>query len=170
MLFLQYKRQCSVNAVMTLATQLSLTTIEFLPPAYVVRQEVMFSQVCVCSGRGVTPSQVRMGGYPIPGLVWGVAPRPGLDGRGGTPPARSGWWMGTPPAGSGWWGGTPPGLDGVPPPTPIRQSSIASTCYLAGGMPLAFTQEDFLGHHKIKFYILRQNLHQTCFNDFSNVK
>ena len=25
-------------------------------------------------------------------------------------------------------------------------------------------------HDKIKFYILRQNLHQTCFNDFSNVK
>ena len=32
---------------------------------------------------------------------------------------------------------------GTPPP-PIRQSSIASTCYAAGGMPLAFTQEDFL--------------------------
>ena len=25
-------------------------------------------------------------------------------------------------------------------------------------------------HDKIKFYILRQNLHQTCFTDFSNVK
>ena len=25
-------------------------------------------------------------------------------------------------------------------------------------------------HDKIKFYILRQNLHQTCLNDFSNVK
>ena len=25
-------------------------------------------------------------------------------------------------------------------------------------------------HDKIKFYILRQNLHQTYFNDFSNVK
>ena len=25
-------------------------------------------------------------------------------------------------------------------------------------------------HDKIKFYILGQNLHQTCFNDFSNVK
>ena len=29
-------------------------------------------------------------------------------------------------------------------PTPIRQNSIASTCYPAGGMPLAFMQEDFL--------------------------
>ena len=45
------------------------------------------------------------------------------------------------------------GLDGVPfpiqgwmgYPSPVRrQSSIASTCYMAGGMPLAFTQEDFL--------------------------
>ena len=25
-------------------------------------------------------------------------------------------------------------------------------------------------HDNIKFYILRQNLHQTCFSDFSNVK
>ena len=38
--------------------------------------------------------------------------------------------------------GTPPTLDlgpGTPPPT-----STASTCYAAGGVPLAFTQEDFL--------------------------
>ena len=26
-----------------------------------------------------------------------------------------------------------------------RQSNAASTCYAAGSMPLAFTQEDFLG-------------------------
>ena len=37
-----------------------------------------------------------------------------------------------------------PGLDGVPHPPVRRQSSIASTYYVAGGMPLAFTQEDFL--------------------------
>ena len=45
-------------------------------------------------------------------------------------------------------GGTHPRfrLDGVPPPpAPIRrQISIVNTCYAAGGMPLAFTQEDFL--------------------------
>ena len=46
--------------------------------------------------------------------VNGVYPQPGLD---------------------GW------GYLGYPP---IRQNSIASTCYPAGGMPLAFTQEDFL--------------------------
>ena len=40
--------------------------ISFLPPAYVVRREVMLSQVCVCSGGGgggvgLPQSQVRMG-------------------------------------------------------------------------------------------------------------
>ena len=80
--------------------------------AYVVRREVMFSQVCVCStfGGGGTPTQVWMGGVPQ-GTPW-----PCLDGGDG----------------------------GYTPPPPIRQSSIASTCYAAGGMPLAFTQEDFL--------------------------
>ena len=32
-------------------------------------------------------------------------------------------------------------LPGVPP---LTQSSIASTCYAVGGVPLAFTQEDFV--------------------------
>ena len=38
-------------------------------------------------------------------------------------------------------------LNGVPPPAvppPRRQSSLASTCYVAGGMPPAFKPEDFL--------------------------
>ena len=76
---------------------------------------------------------------------------PGLDGR--VPHPRSGWGVpqGTPPARTGW-GTPPPGLDGIPhwpgldgvPPPPIRHSSMASTCYAAGGMPFAFTQEAFL--------------------------
>ena len=37
------------------------------------------------------------------------------------------------------WGGYP-----ISRPPPIAQSTIASTCYAAGGVPLAFTQEDFL--------------------------
>ena len=102
------------------------------------------SQVLV----GGTPSQVWMGGTPgnphhdwmgyPPGQVWMLEggyhqvpphhdwmgyppPRPGLDGRGdGTP--------GTPPTMIGW---------GTPPPS-------SSTCYASGGVPLAFTQEDFL--------------------------
>ena len=65
-------------------------------------------------------------------------------------------------------GGIPPGqvlMMGVPevPPTrtgrgtpiqPIRQSSIAGTCYAAGGMPLVFTQEDFLVFELISLEIV----------------
>ena len=76
-----------------------------LPPAYVVRGKVLFSQMSVCShlwrggevtasswwgGGGIhpadggsTPSQVWMGGYPLPRSGWGV------------PLPRSGW--GVPP-------------------------------------------------------------------------
>ena len=69
-------------------------------------------------------------------------------------------WMEVPPVRTGW--STPPSrLDGVPPqdwlgyppsgldggiPSVRRQRSRVSTCYAAGGMPLAFTQEDFLVH------------------------
>ena len=74
------------------------------------------------------------GGYPIP--VVGGTPRPGLD---RVPPGQV--WM----DGEGGAVPHPCGGGGTPPP-PIRQSSIASTCYTAGGMPLAFTQEDFLVH------------------------
>ena len=90
--------------------------------------------------------------------------------NGRVPP--SGWWegvtKGTPsgldaPIKTGWgypidigleypYPSLQSGLDGVPPvrtgwgtPSPVRrQSSKASTCYAVGGMPLAFTQEDFL--------------------------
>ena len=66
----------------------------------------------------------------------------------GTPPSQV-WMVGGYPSQVWMVGGTkgthaPPGLDGVPPPSPIRQISIASTCYAADGMSLAFTQEDFL--------------------------
>ena len=74
------------------------------------------------SGQGGTHPRSGWGGYPIPGLARG-SPRPGT----GYSP-RPG--MGYPPE---------PGT-GYPPPT----WDIASTCYVAGGMPLAFTQEDFL--------------------------
>ena len=59
-------------------------------------------------------------GYP-PDLGWGT-PQP---------------WMGY-PRGPGM--GYPPNLGWDTPPPP----GIGSTCYVAGGMPLAFTQEDFL--------------------------
>ena len=123
-------------------------------------------------GRGY-PSQVWMGGYPGQVLMvrgtparsgwWGV-PQPGLDsGRdGGGVPLNQVWMVG------GTWGTPQPGLDGggvpwVPPTmtgwgTPYHEwiwypptmsgwgtpPTIVSTGYAAGGMPLAFTQEDFL--------------------------
>ena len=107
---------------------------------------------------GVPPDQAWIVGVPgvPPNQVWMVGvPR--------VPPTRSGWWRGTwgtPPPGLDWyppppgldgvtphhqnWMGylPPPGLDGVPPP--IRQSSLVSTCYMAGSVPLAFMLEDFL--------------------------
>ena len=117
-------------------------------------------------GGGIT-SQVWAAGYPIPGLDGeGGYPIPGA-GEGypmqlmGVPHPRSGWRRypipgpgggGVPyPADQGgtpsqvWAGGTPSQVQvGVPHPPVRRQSSIASTCYVADGMPLAFTQEDFL--------------------------
>ena len=87
--------------------------------------KVLFSQVCVClftgcgnpsSLTGGTPSQDR--GYPIQ-PNGKVVPQ---SQDGGTPPPQDGWGY----------------------PSPRRQSSTASTCYAAGSMPLAFTQEDFL--------------------------
>ena len=76
---------------------------------------------------GGTPSQSRWGRYPPPPSRSG--PRSGWEGS--LEESRTGW--GIPPC---------PGLDGTPPPPVGRQSSIARTCYAAGGMPLVFTQED----------------------------
>ena len=117
--------------------------------------------------RGGTPSQIWVGvphprsggysipyldgGYSIPGLNWGY-PIPGLDEgylillMGGTwhgVPllSRSQVRMGVPP--SPKWG-TPHQQDGVSPAIPVRTggypnwNSMACTCYVAGGMPLAF--------------------------------
>ena len=96
-----------------------------LPPAYVVRREVMFSQVSVLLTRGDTPREV-----PPPPKV--DTPQPWQDRervtQGRYPPAE----VGT------------PGQGRYPPPPP-------STCYMAGGMPLTFTQEDFLVNHIIVF-------------------
>ena len=120
----------------------------------------MFSQASVHPHLwGVTPSQVQMRGHPILGQdgegnpipLMGV-PISGLDG-GGTLSC----WLGGYPIKDqdGGYGVPPCQQDGVPPvkdwmgythlPSLIRrQITIASTCYTAGGVPLAFTQEDFL--------------------------
>ena len=127
------------------------------------RGQVPDSQVWMVGGTWGTPL-ARSGWWRVPE----VPPWPGLDGwKGwwgdtwGTPqPGLDGGWYSP---GQVWMVGVPrvhtqPGLDGggvhqvlpcqdwmgTSPPTPIRQSSIASTCYSANGMPLAFTQEDFL--------------------------
>ena len=92
---------------------------------------------------GGTPSL----GWGYPSQIWMVGGTPARSGGGGYP---SHVWMvggGVPWPGLDAGGGVPsPGLDGGYPwyPRPIRKSSIASTCYAAGGIPLAFTQEDFL--------------------------
>ena len=74
---------------------------------------------------------------------------PTLDGGAGT---YLGWGRGYLP----WMGEGVPTLDGEGVPTldggrntypqvpSGRQRNRASTCYMAGGMPLAFTHEDFL--------------------------
>ena len=111
---------------------------------------------------GVPPSQDRTGIPPLRGQDWGipltgtrVPPPEGQDrvplsqDRTGVPthpPSqdRTGahLWLGlgTPPP--------PPSQDWRVPP-PLRQNSRASTCYAAGGMPLAVTQEDYLVRSKV---------------------
>ena len=85
-----------------------------------------------------TPDQVWMVVGGTPDQVWMIGGTPQVWMVGGGTPDQV--WM------VGGYPGIPPDqawMIGVPPP-PIRQSSIASTCYAAGGVPLAFTQEDFL--------------------------
>ena len=60
---------------------------------------------------------------------------------------------GVPPAPSGLYRGTPMGLGGGT--SPWRQSSRVSTWCVAGGMPLAFTQEDFLLWNLFSRHILK---------------
>ena len=119
------------------------------------REGTVFTGVCLFTFRGggvPHPADVGGGGGGVshPRSRWGV-PHP-ADGGGvprpwsrGVPHPRSGWgrgtssqvWMETPPPSRTRW-------DTPPPPPVRRQSSIANTCYAAGGMPLAFTQKDFL--------------------------
>ena len=109
----------------------------FLPPAYVVRWEGnVLTCVCLCAcphGGGVPHPAKR--GYPYPAI--GVLPS---SQKGISPSSQKGV---LPPC---HWGYPPRSAKrGYPHPanrgggTPIQV-----TCYVAGGMPLAFTQEDFL--------------------------
>ena len=91
---------------------------------------------------GVPHLRSEVGGYPISGLGRGY-PISGLGGYpslGGTPCLGGTQCLGVPHV-----RGEYPMSGGVPHlRPPIAQSSIASTCYAAGGVPLAFTQENFL--------------------------
>ena len=87
--------------------------------------------------------------WPVEGtyLGWGYLPLPRV------PPLAGGYlpWMGVPTLAGGTylgWVEYPPWM-GVPTLVVVGvihlgRSSIGSTCYVAGGMPLAFTQEDCL--------------------------
>ena len=109
----------------------------------------------LCCHRCVSVQLSGGGGVPCPRSgSWGV-PHP-RSGSWGVPHPRSGWWGGYPsqvwmvgggtPARSGWWGVPHPrsgwwGVSGVPP---HHDWMGYSSCYAVGGMPLTFTQEDFL--------------------------
>ena len=103
-----------------------------LPPASEGWEKVIFS-VClsVHTGGGGLPPSADGGGYPHQVLTRGYSHPSQLGG--GTPSF---------PSGQNWMGETPPtvrtGWD-----TPLSQIGRESN-YAAGGMPLAFTQENFL--------------------------
>ena len=89
-------------------------------------------------GKGYPPTIGTGWRYPPPNLGRGY---PHADLGRGYPSVQI-WERGTPPVQT-WEGGTPPiqvrlGGGGTP------NRNIACTCYAAGGMPIAFTQEDFL--------------------------
>ena len=99
-----------------------------LPPAYVVRREVMFSQVCVFSGvRGTGPSGPRSllgeGWYPCSLGLWSQTLS--WVGGGGTPVLVRGWgylcprtWLGTPPPGP---------VQGTPYPSTRTRTGVLSS-------------------------------------------
>ena len=137
----------------------NLFTHTYLPPAYEVRGKVLFSQVSVCPH--------FWGGDPIQPVARGGVPHP-RSRHGGLPLPRSGEWgypiqlMGVgerelPHPRSRQGGrGSPPIQDwmGYPPPS-RRRSSVASTCYAAGGVPHAVTQDFLVNNINIEVRILR---------------
>ena len=102
----------------------------------------------MCLESFITARVRRMG----EGNIFSLCVSSHLDGGGGPhPPTGWGWY---PNPRSGWRG------------TPNRKS-IACTCYMAGGMPLAFMQDDFLVHvifirEHTKPNVRRQGGYPTC--------
>ena len=116
-----------------------LFTVCLLPRASEGWGKVIFS-VCMSvytqvGGGGTTArSQSEMGVGVTPILPDRGVPQPGQDG--GTPPPRLDW------------------MGYMLAPLPTRQSSNESICYAMGGMPLGFTQEDFLSRVNFSFFSL----------------
>ena len=111
---------------------------KLLPPASEGWEKVLFffSLLVHTQGRGYPHPSDEGGGE----ITW---PGP----RRGDSPHQAGW-------------GYPPGQDGVNPPATGRQSSRASSCYKAGGMPLAFTQRTLL------FTLLSEESVTGCFQKY----
>ena len=147
-LFQEFKRLLHCSSPLTRNN----ISCPFLPPAYMVRTTggYVFTGVCLFnfrggggggphprSGQGGTTFRVWTGGGGIPHprsrRGRGGTPQSQLD---GVPPGQD--WVGYPPSRPGM-GYPPPHHDWMRYPLPPPPPS-----YAAGGVPLAFTQEDFL--------------------------
>ena len=113
----RWNHHYSVSTSLVFPNCLSGNTVavhEFLPTAYVVREEVIFSLCVSVHIWGGTPSRSGQGGYPI--QVWTGGGTPSRSGWGGTP-SRSRWGRPpgvTPPLGRGGAClGYPPGRGGT---------------------------------------------------------
>ena len=106
-----------------------------LPLAYVVRQEVMFSQVCVCLG-GYLPSSQQGGTYLPANGGGGGTYLPANGGRVPTfQPTGGGTYLGWVPLSQGRY--PPPQPRWVPPPTRVgtpQPGGRYASCVHAGGL------------------------------------
>ena len=104
------------------------------------------------------------GAYPIPSSRGGTPSSPGQGGshpgQDGEVPSRSGPRSGPRVTPSQDWMGVQNWM-GIPPQV-RKQSSISSNCYDAGGIPLTFTQKDFVVLRFVTCALLEK--HMFCSN------
>ena len=96
-------------------------------------------------------------GWVLQSWLGGGLPQSWTEQDCGTAPARTG--LGYPPPWSGQDWGTPPTQHRTRVTPPLSKDRRASTCYAAGGMPLAVTQEDFL-IYELFLYFMAQNFYR----------